>query len=115
MLTSRLNACNGQANQKWNIVVGTTAVKLAGTNYCLDAGSNPANGVQAKVWTVSSVSTCIGLGIRLMEVLRRYPCADVAFRQRRVDRLGRPIAMSRPDGRRCDERQGHADLAMLLE
>ena len=26
-------------------------VKLHGTNLCLDAGSNPGNGIQAKLWT----------------------------------------------------------------
>jgi hypothetical protein len=36
---------------------GSTAVKLAGTNFCLDAGSNPANGVQMKIWQVSAGST----------------------------------------------------------
>ncbi len=31
-------------------------MKLAGTNFCLDAGSKPANGVKMKVWTVSRAS-----------------------------------------------------------
>ncbi|RSH94240.1 hypothetical protein EHS25_004043 [Saitozyma podzolica] len=42
--------CNNAANQKWQMARGSTAVKLAGTNFCLDAGSNPANGVQMKIW-----------------------------------------------------------------
>jgi hypothetical protein len=49
--------CNNAANQKWQMARGSTAVKLAGTNFCLDAGSNPANGVQMKIWQVSVGST----------------------------------------------------------
>ena len=31
--------CNGTAAQKWVLNSGTTSIQLAGTNYCLDAGS----------------------------------------------------------------------------
>ena len=42
--------CNGTNAQKWIINRGTTAVQVAGTNYCLDAGTTPGNGVQMKIW-----------------------------------------------------------------
>ncbi|KAL0951944.1 hypothetical protein HGRIS_008595 [Hohenbuehelia grisea] len=42
--------CNGSGAQNWIINPGTTQVKLAGTNFCLDAGSTPANGVELKIW-----------------------------------------------------------------
>ena len=32
--------CNGTAAQKWVLNSGTTSIQLAGTNYCLDAGSS---------------------------------------------------------------------------
>ena len=32
--------CNGTNAQKWSINSATTAVQVAGTNYCLDAGSS---------------------------------------------------------------------------
>lgn len=28
-------------------------MKLAGTDFCLDAGERPSNGVKSKIWTVS--------------------------------------------------------------
>lgn len=31
--------CNGTGAQKWELTRGQTAVRLAGTNFCLDAGS----------------------------------------------------------------------------
>ncbi|KAJ3537979.1 hypothetical protein NM688_g6586 [Phlebia brevispora] len=42
--------CNGTGAQNWVIQSGSTAVQVAGTNYCLDAGSTPGNGVQMKIW-----------------------------------------------------------------
>ncbi|KDQ31546.1 carbohydrate-binding module family 13 protein [Pleurotus ostreatus PC15] len=42
--------CNATAAQNWIIRPGTTKVQLAGTNFCLDAGSSPANGVGMKIW-----------------------------------------------------------------
>ncbi|KAK7055961.1 carbohydrate-binding module family 13 protein [Favolaschia claudopus] len=42
--------CNGSQAQKWAIKRGKGSVQVAGTNYCLDAGSNPANGVGMKIW-----------------------------------------------------------------
>lgn len=62
---------------------GSTAVKLAGTNFCLDAGSNPANGVQMKIWQVSAGST--GRSSRRSKPLRsvfgvkRKACAAYAW------------------------------------
>lgn len=52
----RSGACDTQSTrfssgQFWDINKGDGQVKLFGTNYCLDAGSNPANGVVLKVWT----------------------------------------------------------------
>ncbi|KAF8960448.1 G-X-X-X-Q-X-W domain-containing protein [Flammula alnicola] len=42
--------CNGTPAQRWFINRGSTKVQLAGTNFCLDAGSSPANGVGLKIW-----------------------------------------------------------------
>ncbi|KAJ8514806.1 hypothetical protein ONZ45_g7709 [Pleurotus djamor] len=42
--------CNGSTAQNWVIKAGSTKVQLAGTNFCLDAGSTPANGVGMKIW-----------------------------------------------------------------
>ncbi|KXN87394.1 Endo-1,4-beta-xylanase A [Leucoagaricus sp. SymC.cos] len=43
--------CNGTPAQNWVIQPGTTQVKLAGYNLCLDAGVNPMNGTKMKIWT----------------------------------------------------------------
>jgi len=42
--------CNGTPAQDWVISLGEGPVVLAGTNFCLDAGSAPANGVGMKIW-----------------------------------------------------------------
>ncbi|MCF1193335.1 RICIN domain-containing protein, partial [Mangrovimonas sp. AS39] len=42
--------CNGTPAQNWTITTGETKVQLAGTNFCLDAGSTPGNGVGMKIW-----------------------------------------------------------------
>jgi len=42
--------CNGSGAQQWVLTHGNTQVKLAGTNFCLDAGSSPANFVGMKIW-----------------------------------------------------------------
>jgi hypothetical protein len=46
-------ACNGNAQQKWVYTTGGfSTVKLAGTNFCLDATeANPADGTKLKIWT----------------------------------------------------------------
>lgn len=41
--------CNGTPAQDWVISRGAGSVKLAGTNYCLDAGSYPGNGIGMKI------------------------------------------------------------------
>lgn len=41
--------CNGSAAQKWIINRANTKVQLSGTNFCLDAGSVPGNGVKMKI------------------------------------------------------------------
>jgi len=43
--------CNGTKAQKWYFGYGRTNVVLAGTNFCLDAGSKTGNGVEMKIWT----------------------------------------------------------------
>ncbi|KAF8988418.1 ricin B lectin domain-containing protein, partial [Cyathus striatus] len=43
--------CNGTPAQSWSINRGSTQIRVAGTSYCLDAGSSPANGVGMKIWT----------------------------------------------------------------
>ncbi|KDR77633.1 hypothetical protein GALMADRAFT_224914 [Galerina marginata CBS 339.88] len=44
--------CNETAAQRWLITKGggTSAVTLAGTNFCLDAGANPSSGTGLKIW-----------------------------------------------------------------
>ncbi|KAL0952119.1 hypothetical protein HGRIS_008748 [Hohenbuehelia grisea] len=42
--------CNGSGAQNWIINTASTKVQLAGTNFCLDAGSTPGNGVGMKIW-----------------------------------------------------------------
>jgi len=42
--------CNCTGAQKWIFQSGPTKVQLAGTNFCLDAGSDPADGVLMKIW-----------------------------------------------------------------
>ncbi|KAF9524373.1 ricin B lectin domain-containing protein [Crepidotus variabilis] len=42
--------CNGSQAQKWVIDLGTTKVRVAGTNFCLDRGETPGNGVGMKIW-----------------------------------------------------------------
>ncbi|KAL1663665.1 carbohydrate-binding module family 13 protein [Schizophyllum commune] len=42
--------CNGTGAQKWVLSRGHTSVRLAGTNYCLDAGTNIGNEVGMKIW-----------------------------------------------------------------
>ncbi|KAL0945344.1 hypothetical protein HGRIS_000842 [Hohenbuehelia grisea] len=42
--------CNGTGAQKWVINRANTKVRLAGTNFCLDAGSSPGNGIGMKIW-----------------------------------------------------------------
>ncbi|KAF5368698.1 hypothetical protein D9615_010311 [Tricholomella constricta] len=43
--------CNGSGAQKWILTKGNTQLRVAGTNFCLDAGSHPKNGVGMKIWT----------------------------------------------------------------
>ncbi|KAI5449775.1 hypothetical protein NCC49_004065 [Naganishia albida] len=42
--------CNGSSAQRWSINRGAGQVRLTGTNFCLDAGSNPGNGIKMKIW-----------------------------------------------------------------
>ncbi|KAJ3511090.1 hypothetical protein NLJ89_g4297 [Agrocybe chaxingu] len=46
--------CNGTPAQNWDYTRGSTKVQLRGTNFCLDAGSSPDNGVRMKIWTCYS-------------------------------------------------------------
>ncbi|TFK37402.1 G-X-X-X-Q-X-W domain-containing protein [Crucibulum laeve] len=46
----QLYDCNGTPAQKWILKRGSTAVQLAGTSFCLDAGSSPKSGVGLKIW-----------------------------------------------------------------
>jgi hypothetical protein len=45
------DTCNSSQLQLFDIARGSGQVKLHGTNLCLDAGSNPGNGIAAKLWT----------------------------------------------------------------
>ncbi|KAJ3507120.1 hypothetical protein NLJ89_g6487 [Agrocybe chaxingu] len=42
--------CNQTPAQRWILNRGSTKVQLAETNFCLDAGSTPGNGVGLKIW-----------------------------------------------------------------
>ncbi|KAF9473923.1 hypothetical protein BDN70DRAFT_885382 [Pholiota conissans] len=42
--------CNGTPAQNWVLTRNSTKVQVAGTNFCLDAGSSPANGIGLKIW-----------------------------------------------------------------
>ncbi|TRM64092.1 ricin B lectin domain-containing protein [Schizophyllum amplum] len=42
--------CDGSDSQNFILSHGSTQVKLAGTNFCLDAGDNISNGVAMKIW-----------------------------------------------------------------
>jgi hypothetical protein len=42
--------CNQTPAQRWILQRGSTKAKVAGTNFCLDAGSKPANGIGLKIW-----------------------------------------------------------------
>ncbi|TXT15792.1 hypothetical protein VHUM_00295 [Vanrija humicola] len=42
--------CNGSARQRFDITPGSTAIKVTGSNFCLDAGSAPASGTRMKIW-----------------------------------------------------------------
>jgi len=41
----------GGGARLWDISPGDGLVRLSGTNFCLDAGTNPHNNVEMKVWT----------------------------------------------------------------
>jgi len=43
--------CNGTRAQDWWIFNGSTKVRLAGTNFCLDAGTYPSNNTPMKIYT----------------------------------------------------------------
>ncbi|TFK22304.1 hypothetical protein FA15DRAFT_622740, partial [Coprinopsis marcescibilis] len=43
--------CNGTGAQRWEIRRGSgQQVKLSGTNFCIDAGTTPGDGVGMKIW-----------------------------------------------------------------
>ncbi|KAF7436141.1 hypothetical protein PC9H_002967 [Pleurotus ostreatus] len=48
----QIHDCNGSNAQKWRIASkpGATRLQLDGTNFCLDSGLTPGNGVQLKIW-----------------------------------------------------------------
>ncbi|KAL4259364.1 Ricin B lectin domain-containing protein [Pleurotus pulmonarius] len=48
----QIHDCNGSNAQKWRITSkpGATRLQLDGTNFCLDSGLTPGNGVQLKIW-----------------------------------------------------------------
>jgi len=67
LLSRSISDCtsSSSAGQRWTVVRGSTSVKLASSNFCLDAGENPGNGVKGKIWTVSlcchSILPCVCL------------------------------------------------------
>jgi hypothetical protein len=42
--------CNNTPAQRWVLSEGSTKVRLAGTEYCLDSGTRAADGIQLKIW-----------------------------------------------------------------
>ncbi|TRM67919.1 ricin B lectin domain-containing protein [Schizophyllum amplum] len=46
----QIDDCDGSAAQQFVLSRGTTSVKLAGTDFCLDAGENIGNGAAMKLW-----------------------------------------------------------------
>jgi len=42
--------CEATHKQRWILKKGSTKVQVAGTNFCLDAGGNPASGTKMKIW-----------------------------------------------------------------
>ncbi|TFK29155.1 G-X-X-X-Q-X-W domain-containing protein [Coprinopsis marcescibilis] len=46
----QLFVCNNQGSQRWNLQFAGTKIQVVGTNFCLDAGSTPGNGVPVKIW-----------------------------------------------------------------
>ncbi|TFK67156.1 hypothetical protein BDN72DRAFT_899185 [Pluteus cervinus] len=42
--------CNGTGAQRWVVNKGESKVRVDNTNFCLDAGSAPGNGVGMKIW-----------------------------------------------------------------
>lgn len=49
-----MQECNAAStSQRFNFM-GNGLIQFANSNFCLDAGSNPANGVQMKLWTCYS-------------------------------------------------------------
>ncbi|PPR04354.1 hypothetical protein CVT24_013206 [Panaeolus cyanescens] len=42
--------CNGTSAQKWVIRRGTTAIQVAGRNYCLDSSTTAKSGTKMKIW-----------------------------------------------------------------
>jgi hypothetical protein len=43
--------CDSSANNQRFNYLSSGLIQYQGTNFCLDAGSNPANGVTMKLWT----------------------------------------------------------------
>ncbi|TRM55480.1 ricin B lectin domain-containing protein [Schizophyllum amplum] len=46
----QIDDCDDSSAQKFVLSRGTTAVKLAGTDFCLDAGEDVGNGASMKIW-----------------------------------------------------------------
>ncbi|KAF9447224.1 carbohydrate-binding module family 13 protein [Macrolepiota fuliginosa MF-IS2] len=42
--------CNSTPAQQWTLNLGATSVRVANTNFCIDAGATPTNGTQMKIW-----------------------------------------------------------------
>jgi hypothetical protein len=46
-----MQACSATEPLQRFDFLGNGLVQLTGSNFCLDAGSNPANGIALKLWT----------------------------------------------------------------
>ncbi|KAH6885095.1 carbohydrate-binding module family 13 protein [Coprinopsis sp. MPI-PUGE-AT-0042] len=75
--------CNGTPAQNWTINHGPTKIQLAGTSFCMDAGSSPGNGVGLKIWQCYD-----GLPAQQWFVTDDY----------RIALEGQGLCLDRPDG-----------------
>ena len=72
--------CNGTPAQQWEINNGQTAVQVAGTNFCLDAGDSIGNGVQLKIWQCYSgitAQTWFYTGDQRISLMNQGQCLDL--------------------------------------
>lgn len=50
-MSTEIYDCNGTPAQNFEWNQASTKIRVANTNFCLDAGSSPGNGIGMKIWT----------------------------------------------------------------